>query len=248
MAKRILIAAPVHQDEKVFIEYLKSLTSLIIPENYEINYFFILHNSPELKKYLAPELYSEINNDINIYKEENKPKIWTKENFEILSNMRTTLLTKAREEKYDYLFTVDSDILLHPRTLSLLLKDNKDIVGNLLWTKMNNKITPICGKDEEWGAYPDESFLLTKGVFPIGWTCACVLISSKIFNNKNISYYPIPGIDNTGCEDYVFCLRIKCNFPDTKIWIDTRLPARHLYHEKDYQRWIKEKKLLKIYE
>ena len=42
MGKRILIAAPVHQDEKIFVEYLNSLNHLIIPKDYEINRFGIV--------------------------------------------------------------------------------------------------------------------------------------------------------------------------------------------------------------
>lgn len=241
MVKRILIAAPVHQSPEIFKEYLNSLNNLKIPEDYIIDKFFILHNCSDLKIFLETNEYTEINNEIRVDKEKNQQKQWNEESFYFISKMRTLLLQYAAQKKYDYLFTVDSDILLHPNTLIRLLQDEKAVVGNMLWTKMGNKITAICGKDEEWGAYRDTSFLYEKGLYAIGWTCACLLINSKIFNNPNISYYPIYGVDNTGCEDYAFCMRIKCNYPDEQIWIDTRYPARHLYHEKDYQRWIKEK-------
>ena len=245
MEKRILIAAPVHQKIEVFKEYLNSLNNLIIPKNYIIDKFFYLHNCPELINFLQPNEYELVTDNIKLFKEENQQKVWTKKNFEALYKMRTNLLRKASQENYDFLFTIDSDILLHPKTLSLLLQDNKKVVGNMLWTKMNDKITAICGKDEEWGPYSDNELEILKipGVYPIGWTCACLLISSEVFNNKNISYWPIFGVDNTGCEDYAFCLRFKCNFPNEEVWIDTRLPARHLYHEKDYNRWMKEKNL-----
>ena len=243
MGKRILIAAPVHQSKKVFKEYLNSLYKLKIPENYTVDYFFILHNCEELKEFLNKDQYKIINNNIGFDKKINEQKKWNKETFNFLSQMRTELLHIAASNKFDYLFTVDSDILLHPNTLIHLLQDNKNIVGNMIWTKMNNQITAICGENEEWGAYNDTSFLLKPGLYPIGWTCACLLISSKIFNNPNISYFPIYGVDNTGCEDYAFCLRVKCNFPEEEIWIDTYYPSRHLYHEKDYNRWMKEKKI-----
>ena len=243
MEKRILIAAPVRQKPEIFKEYLNSLNHLIIPEEYTVDKFFYLHNCSELTKYLDSKEYKLIEDNSEILKETNKQKIWTKENFNALYNMRTGLLRKTAEENYDYLFTVDSDILLHPKTLMFLLQDNKKIVGNMLWTKMNDKITAICGKDEEWGPYSKEELEILKipGIYPIGWTCACLLISAEICKNEKISYWPIFGVDNTGCEDYAFCLRFKCNFPDEQVWIDTRLPARHLYHEKDYLRWIEEK-------
>lgn len=243
MGKRILIAAPVRQKPEIFKEYLNSLNHLIIPKGYNADKFFYLHNCPELSEFLQPNEYELLKDDSKLLKEKNHQKIWTEKNFKALYQIRTALLRKTAQENYDYLFTVDSDILLHPKTLTLLLQDNKEIVGNILWTKMDNKISAICGKDEEWGAYSEETLevLKTPGLYPIGWTCACLLISSKVCNNEKISYWPISNVDNTGCEDYAFCLRFKCNFPNEQIWIDTRLPARHLYHEKDYLRWMEEK-------
>lgn len=247
MGRKILIAAPVRQKEEIFIEYLNSLNHLEIPNDVEIKKFFFLHNCSELTKYLNKDEYELITDNSPLIKEINQQKKWTKENFNAISSMRTLLLRKTAEEGYDYLFTIDSDILIHPKTLKLLLNDNKKVVGNMLWTKMENtRIGAICGKDEEWGAYSEEDLLMLQnqpGLFPIGWTCACLLISSEICKNKNISYWPIPYVDNTGCEDYAFCMRVKCNFPDVQIWIDNRLPARHLYHEKDYERWMAEKAL-----
>ena len=43
-------------------------------------------------------------------------------------------------------FSVDSDVLLNPMTLDLLISDNKDIVGNIYWTDFNGKsiLMPNC--------------------------------------------------------------------------------------------------------
>ena len=242
MGKRILIAAPVHASEIMFQEYLNSLNHLIIPEDCEVEKFFILHNSSDLKKYLKENEYIEINNNIKVTKEVNLIKNWDKNCLNFVARMRSYLLNYASQNNFDYLFTVDSDILLHPKTLVQLLSDDKAIVGNMIWTKMGSEISAICGEKENWSAYTNNSFLTKPGLYPIGWTCACVLINSKIFNNPNINYIPIPGVDNTECEDYAFCLKILCNYPEEKVWIDTHYTARHLYHEKDLERWLKEKK------
>ncbi len=243
MDKRILIASPVHQKEEIFKEYLFSLNKLLIPSNCEVNYFFILHNCKILSKYLRKDQYIEYNNNIDLNKEEGQQKQWEIENYNIVADMRTKILQKAREEKYDYLFMVDSDVLLHPKTLSLFLKYNKDIIASLSWTKLNNNssIDANCAQYEGWNKYNDIEIFKKPNLYKVGWTGRCTLISSKIFSNPNISYYQIPGVDNTGSEDYAFCLRCYCNFPDLKIYFDTMLPSRHLYQEKDYKRWIKEK-------
>lgn len=244
MDKKILIATPVHQDEDIFREFLFSLNHLIIPYGYSADVFFILHNCPNLKVYLQEGQYTEINNDVILRQEgANGRKQWTQENYSIVAEMRTSLLKKAREEKYDYLFMVDSDVLLHPKTLKMLITDNKDIVSSLSWTKPNlsSNLEIPCGMDEGWGVYKDVSFALNPALYAIGWTGRCTLISSRIFNNPNISYYQIPGVDNTGSEDYAFCLRCYCNFPDLEICMETRFPSRHLYNKKEYYRWMTEK-------
>ena len=242
MKKRILIATPVHQEENIFKEFLFSLNKLIIPNNFIANFFFILHNCSNLKKYLENNQYIEEIDKTEFKIPEEGRKFWKDENFYTISKMRTKLLEKAREENYDYLFMVDSDVLLHPKLLQLLINDNKDIVSSLSWTKpdTNTKIEAPCGPYEGWKMYDDVEFAKIPGLYKIGWTGRCTLISSKIFNNKNISYYPVQGVAYSG-EDYAFCLRCYCNIPNIEICIETRLPSRHLYNKKEYNRWIKEK-------
>ena len=54
---KILIGAPVRQDEKIFAEYLESLNRLLIPDGVEADAYFILNDCPELKKYLEPDQF-----------------------------------------------------------------------------------------------------------------------------------------------------------------------------------------------
>ena len=234
MDKRILISTCVRQREEIFLEYLNSLNHLVIPNGYVVNKFFYFYNCPELTKHLKE------NEFLNAYSEKESKEIVLKN----YATIRTAILKKARDEKYDYLFMVDDDILLHPKTLTLLLKDNADIIGNALWIKIGDRRLEINGnKDEERGQYSNLEHFKIPGVYEIGWTQYCTLISNKIFNNPNISYYTIPDVDSSQSQEYAFCLRAKCNFPDLKILLDTRLPARSLYMENEYSRWMQEKKI-----
>lgn len=244
MGKRILIAAPVNCSEEMFTEYLNSLNHLIIPSDYTINKFFVLNKDSILKKFLKKEEYIEIdNNNLILEKEKNKPKKWKTENYSFIAKLRNYILEKAREEKYDYLFSVDSDILLNPKTLTHLINCDKDFISTAVWTKLENSTLSInCAQSEGWGEYQDKEIFKHKNIYEIGWTCIAVLMTSKIFSNPNIKYDQILGVDNTGSEDYSFCLRCYCNIPDLKCYISTVYPARHLYHEKDFERWMKEKK------
>ena len=243
MGKRILIAAPVHQDERIFIEYLNSLNHLIIPKDYEINKFFYLHNCSNLKKFLEQSEYEEFLDDskYDFFSHDFKEN-----NYSALSYMRSYILEKARKENYDYVFSVDSDILLHPRTLQFLIKDNKDIVSMLYWscncnkgTGFQKKIVPNTYDLEYWKWWNQED-LTKKDLFERGIVMGDVLIGPRILQNKNINYFPISKIDYFTWEDYAFSLKAHINIPDLQVFLDTRLPARHLYREEDYIRWSKE--------
>lgn len=239
--KKILITAPVHQSKEIFKEYLLSLSNLLIPENYKAFFYFYLHNCSELKELLKENQYEEVldNSKYNFFSHDFK-----NENYSALSYMRTKALQKAREENFDYVFSIDSDVLIHPKTLIYLLKDNQDIVGMINWSKSfsGDKILPNCYDLEYWRWWENNSILMQKGLYERGIISATVLLGKRIIQNEKINYYPIQNIECSQWEDYALSLKAHIMIPDLKMSIDTKLPCRHLYKEKDYIRWIKEKK------
>lgn len=242
MGKRILIAAPANCKEEMFKEYLNSLNHLIVPEDYEIERFFVLDKNSPLKNLLKEEEYIEVDNkELKLLKNENQPKQWKQENYKFIAKLRDYILEKAKTNNYDYLFSVDSDILLHPKTLMHLINCNKDLISTAVWTKLSENLSINCAQYEGWGEYSNKEVFQNPGIYKVGWTCIAVLMSPKIFLNPNIVYDQILGVDNTGSEDYSFCLRCYCNIPDLECYISTYYPARHLYHEKDFNRWMREK-------
>ena len=247
--KKILITAPTRQDPKIFKEYLWSLNRLEIPEGYEVYKYFYLHNSKNLIKFLKPNEY-EIFNDNSILEESNKTHIWKNDNFSAVSKMRTMALEKARNEKYDYIFSVDTDVILHKMTLCDLLAREKDIISKIYWTAWNSDMPwnfmPNCydGKKRNGTLYYNDGIQKYKiiGTYTTNVTGAAILISSKIFNNPLINYYPIEILSTSYWEDYAFCTKCKCIYPDLQIYIDTIHPAKHLYRKEDYEKWIKDEK------
>ena len=247
--KKILITAPVHQDVKIFKEYLWSLNRLIIPEGYEAIKYFYLHNAENLKKFLQPNEYELVKDNV-VRKQSDITHIWEKDNFSVVSEMRTKALIKAREEKFDYLFSVDSDTILCKQTLQELIEDNKDFVSKLHWSQWikddPNSIGPNCydgitksGKKFYFDSV--EKFHIP-GLYEVGTAGGCNLISSRIFNEELINYYPIKILSTSFWEDFAFSTRCKCVIPDIKFYIDSKNPVKHLYRQEDYEKWIKEEK------
>jgi len=249
--KKILITAPVHQDAKIFKEYLWSLNRLEIPEGYKIERYFYLHNADNLKKFLKPNEY-EVFKDNTEVKQSDITHIWTQENFSAVAQMRTKALEYARENNFDYIFSVDSDVILHKETLVDLLSREKDIISKIYWTAWNSEqpwiMMPNCydGRNEKGQIKYKDGIKKYKiiGTYETGVTGAAILISSKIFNESLINYYPIKVLLTSYWEDYAFCVKCKCIFPEIKIYIDTIHPAKHLYRKEDYDNWIKEEKQL----
>ena len=247
--KKILITAPVHQDIKIFKEYLWSLNRLEIPEGYEVHKYFYLHNADNLKKFLKLNEYEIFNDNIQI-KQDDKTHIWEKENFNIVSKMRTKALEYARENDFDYIFSVDSDVILHKKTLIDLISREKDAIAKIYWTAWNNEqpwnIMPNCydSRDEEGKLiyFDDYNKYKIIGTYETQVTGAAILISSRVFNEPLINYYPIKILSSSYWEDFAFCIKCKCIIPNFKFYIDTIHPAKHLYRKKDYDIWIKQEK------
>ena len=246
MTKKILITAPVHQDIKIFKEYLWSLNRLIIPEGYTVQKHFYLHNANNLKKFLQSNEY-EIFEDNTKVEESDITHIWKQENFSSVSKMRTKALEYARNNNFDYIFSVDSDVILHKNTLIDLLNRNTDAISKIYWTAWDStkpwNLMPNCydGRRKNGKLIYNINFNNYKiiGVYPVGVTGAAILLSSKIFNNPLITYYPIDILSQSYWEDLAFCTRCKCIIPDIQFYIDTIHPARHLYTKEEADKWFK---------
>lgn len=249
MTKKILITAPVHQDAKIFKEYLWSLNRLIIPEGYEIQKHFYLHNADNLKKFLQPNEY-EIFKDETKVEESDVTHIWKQENFNAVTTMRTKALEYARENNFDYIFSVDSDVILQSTNLVELINSNKDIVAKMYWTIFDSNIPyfsmPNCydyinekGQRVFKKGINNLKFL---GLHEVGVTGACTLIGKRIINEPLIDYFPIKIFSYSKWEDYAFCIKAHALIPDVSIYIDNMCSPKHLYRKEDYTKWVNEEK------
>jgi hypothetical protein len=231
---KILIGSPVKQDEKIFQYYLESLKNL--KGDYEVDLFFLLHNSPELKKYLEPSQYEEYNNDTRYDK--TYTHIWKKDNLKDVTIMKNYLLNKTLYEGYDYFFLVDSDIILHPKTLNHLVMQRQKIISEIFWTKwtQNEEEMPNAwqydfygyGHEKEWRKWKQ------KELWKVGYSGACILIHRSVIE-AGVNYSPIPNVSFSNWEDRAFCIRAAVH--GFNIVMDTHYPANHLYHEEDLKKY-----------
>jgi len=244
--KKILLCAPVHEKEKIFKEYIKALRDIEVPEDCEIVKLFVLHNSEHLSKHLDKgknEYYKILNDKVN-YKKEERTHIWEQENFNAVVGMKNYLLDVARNESFDYIFYVDSDLILHKKTLNSLINADKDIISEVFWTKWDNSNNNYPEMPNSWlfDQYGmNNEFINTlsqkKDYFRVGMTGACALIKRKVFEEKFVNWNPIHNISYSSWEDRSFCIRAAA--AGFEIWTDTNYPAIHLYREEEYEKFVK---------
>ena len=113
-------------------------------------------------------------------------------------------------QKYDYLFSVDSDIVMPPDTLKKLIAHNKDIVTGMYIQRIpGTHALEIFGM----GGRMPYDLIKGQGLLEIdGCGFGCVLIKSEVFKTieyPQFVYHSALDHKDTISEDTDFCLKAK---------------------------------------
>ena len=226
--KKVLIAAPLRQDPKIFEEYQKGLDSLIIPEGVMVDRYFVVNDCPEVIPYIRGADWDEVNSEnVMVYRDH----LWTGELISNVATYRNMTIRRALDGGYDYLLSVDTDLVLEEHTLAQLIEDDKDCVAGLFWTNGWSNAWMYDQVSEnnlpEWQV---------PGLYRVGGTGALFLIKRKVLE-AGVDYTPIPNLRKAVFgEDRHFCIRAVCN--GFEIWADNRCQPVHLYRNKQYDDYI----------
>ena len=229
---KVLIAAPLRQDPKIFREYQESLDRLELPDGCTADRFFIVNDCPDVIPDIRDAEWVEYNSDnVTIYHNH----LWTGDLVSRVGEYRNMTIKKALAGGYDYLLSADTDLVLHQETLKVLLGTGKDIVAELFWTNGWSNAwmyDQADGYDPKWEK---------PGLYRIGGSGALILISRKVLE-AGVDYTPIPNIRKAVFgEDRHFCIRAVC--AGFELWSDSHAPPIHLYTEKEYQAYMMRKGL-----
>jgi hypothetical protein len=229
--KRILITAPIRQKPEILTQYLESLANLEIG-NFSIDKYFVLHNCYEELKHLFPsdcilECYEDKTKDVR----EEYTHNWDIGNLSAVASIKNNIVAYSLKNKYDYTFFVDSDLILHPKTLNQLytqLESMKEyIMSEVFWTEWNKGEGNLGSNAWDYDGYGgDQERYKEKGIYQVGGTGACILINNAVYG-YGVNYSPIPNVSFTHWEDRAFCIRAMVN--NFKIFLDTHYPVTHLY-------------------
>jgi len=250
--KRILVGSSIRQDLAVLQFHLSTLLAQELPPNVEVDYFFINDSESEdvsrMLFSLIPGVVvedAEPRPDEAIYQIGDKTHHWNEETFDHLAKQKQKILDKALKEGYDYVFLVDSDLLLEKRTLSSLYYCDKPVVSAVFWTQWNGDDPSTLGPNV-WlvNPYRQEGMGMSQPVF---WKAlmdrrlmhvygggACHLIKAEVLQ-AGVNYYPrVTNLPKDGMwqgEDRTFAIRL---FNNHKMQFADPWPyVYHAYHPAD---------------
>lgn len=253
---RILVGSPVRQRPAVLREFLSSLTELHT-SGLTVHYFFLDDNdteeaSEQLAQFAQENervVVEQANGSTAPYIRDEQTHFWKDELVWKVATMKDHIIERALQEGYDYLFFIDSDLVLHPRTLQQLVASGKEIISNIFWTKWSQNASELpqvwlydqyklyeSGRDE---SLSDEEVnrriqaflrrLRIPGIYEVGGLGACTLISRKALEG-GVRFARIYNVSFWG-EDRHFCIRAAAL--GFRLHVDTHYPAYHIYRESE---------------
>lgn len=259
---KVLLGSPIRQKAEILREFLLGVQKLNRDNLLNVDYFFIDDNIEEESSQLLTSFEEKnTNTTLTRAKAQDKVKetylcnerthIWEEELIWKVAQFKNHMIEKARKDDYDYLVLVDSDLVLHPKTLEHLVSLNKDIVSEIFWTKWEPDFPelPQVWMSDQYNLYkclrgenltPEEILqrvqafikqLRVPGVYPVGGLGACTLISKKALH-AGVNYNEIYNVSFIG-EDRHFCIRAVALGFD--LYVDTHYPAYHIYRLSDLE-------------
>ena len=254
---RVLLGSPVYQQPSILQLFLESLSNLI-QNTIEIDFMFIDDNIDQESSELLRSFSEKFPNTIILeggqkteYIGDDQTHQWTNENVRKVTRFKNRIIDYARKEAYDYLFLIDSDVIVHPIIIEHLKGKQKDIICEIYWTQllkggpkvpnvwMYNQcdmdvtgpfefITPV---EKERRADAFYKKLMEPGVYEVGGVGSCTLITKKALK-KGVNFDPIKNV-RLFREDRPFCIRAAVlGIP---LFVDTSLPAYHVYRIEDLE-------------
>ncbi|MDK2802328.1 MAG: hypothetical protein KFW09_03005 [Oscillospiraceae bacterium] len=267
---RVLIGSVIRQNSKLLQHFLLSIEKLNII-GIDVDYYIIDDNISVLSSSIIKNFKdrSILKGDIII---ENSTKIismdffqteekyiplkhnWNKEMLDRIYFMKHRISKYALNMDYDYVFLLDSDVIIHRNTLYNLISKEKDIISTLIVSRYEDDMTLINAwlhNDDK--IYLKEDLVINKDYqslfnimtetqknIKVGYLSDCILISKNALEN-GIDYSLIKKCKNIPSSYHIF---IKSYILGYEVFLDNSFPGYHIYNE--YNLEIFEKAFLEM--
>ena len=262
--KRILIGSPIHQKPTILQEFLTSLLHLN-QQQFELYYYFIDDNVDQKSSDILQQFSQQSERVLlqssgysDEYVRDNITHLWNSNLIWKVASFKNMMIQHAAQLQYDYLFLIDSDLILHPDTIEHLVTADKHIISEIFWTQWqpNTMIQPQVWMRDEYDQWEQQlgerlsaqeiairfgqfiTKLKNPGIYEVGGLGACTLISRHAVQS-GVNFNPIHNLSFWG-EDRHFCIRAAAL--GISLYVDTHYPALHLYRDSDLDKILSFKK------
>lgn len=249
---KILIGSPVRQKSNILKEFLLGLEEADFGQH-EVSFFFVDDNteaaSSELLNTFAKthDVIIKKGSDLFATDAHYEGHVWHAANLARITVYKNKMISRCIDQGFDYLFLIDSDIVIDKRCVLQLLSNNVDIVSNVFWTqwRKNGILTPQCFwipdiyiQDKAFNVRMtfEEAHairmgmveeLKSPGLYKVDGLGACTMISRRALE-MGVSFKEIPNLRIPG-EDRPFCIRAGALGID--LYMDSTYPAYHINKE-----------------
>lgn len=230
----VVLGCPVQNRAWVLPYYLKHIYELDYPKK-DLTLWFLVNDSKDATLQILEEFAKlhkeeygkiEIQNDFYGFHPDNRNKGRSSRSFHQFTYVRNKWVEGLKKLNADWVFSVDSDILIPSNCLKKLINNDKDIcsmlVNNMAHPRgygrdCTNVLAKTATKYTHILEYPQDT------VFECDVTGAAYLIKRAVFNNTLYQFHP-QG------EDVGFCINACKN--GYKIWCDSTLKPFHIMNDK----------------
>lgn len=203
-AVQVMIGCPVRNRAWILPQYLQHLTALDYPPE-QVEYCFVINDSQDETEALLHAFARRFPARL-LYDNSSRPGGWQRGYYQFgrLAELRNRLLEAFLQSECDYLFSVDSDILVPPQALQQLVQTGRDVVSALVCNGAG------IGDDQFYNIFNwDDGRLLPirqfprDQVFPVDCTGAACLIKRRVIETG--ARYN----SRWGSEDIGFCREVQ---------------------------------------
>jgi hypothetical protein len=251
--KRLLIGSCICQSKKILGKFLLSLNALDL-SGFDAAFMFVDDNQEPESSELLREAACGFGHEVLLIKGPPKDTqyhvsedthYWNDNLVMRVAGMKNGIIEYAVKEKYDYLFLIDSDLLIVEGLIGHLAAQGRDIICEVFWTAwqpgtmpmpnawmfdMYELSHPALEKEErDRQSFEFMAKLREPDIYEVGGLGACTLISAKALQ-AGVNFTPIKNISFWG-EDRWFCIRAAAM--GIPLYLDTYFPAVHLYRESE---------------
>lgn len=225
---KVMIGCPVRNRAWILPRYLDCLQKLN-QRTFEARYGFIINDCSDTSPQLLAQFARQHPGRVKLI-EKNHPSPGGyhrgEYNFSHLAELRNHLLQACLQSDCDYLFSLDSDILVPQPTLEQLLEDNCDIISALVCNGHeigDPGIYNILQRQAD-GSYMHMRDFPRNKVFPVDCTGAACLVKRSVIEAR------VRYSGGRGGEDIAFCEAAVARGFD--IYCDGRVECLHCMQEK----------------